>query len=192
LLAAGYDGSEPLLDPLCGSGTIAIEGALIARRRAPGIARAFALERWPGFDAAALTRLRNEARGRELAKAPHGILASDADPAAVRAAQENSKRAGVEADVQVEERPLREVRLDGGPGLVVTNPPYGVRLSTDLARLYLDLGDLVRRSGHRLAVLAANRGAPAAAKLHFETALRTQNGGIPVELLVHQPMISIR
>src|SRR5207237_8719686 len=86
LLAAGYDGSTPLADPLCGSGTIAIEGALIARRRAPGIARAFALERWPGFDAAAFARLRDEARGRELAKARHGILASDADPVAVRAA----------------------------------------------------------------------------------------------------------
>src|SRR2546421_1643468 len=117
LLAAGYDGSAALVDPLCGSGTIAIEGALIARRRAPGIARSFALERWPGFDAAALASLRDEARGRELAKASHGILASDSDPAAVRAAQENAKRAGVEADTRVEERPMREVRLEGGPGL---------------------------------------------------------------------------
>jgi len=184
LLAAGYDGSAALVDPLCGSGTIAIEGALIARRRAPGIARSFALERWPGFDAAALASLRDEARGRELAKASHGILASDSDPAAVRAAQENAKRAGVEADTRVEERPMREVRLEGGPGLIVTNPPYGVRVSADLTRLYSDLGDLVRRSGHRLAVLASNRGATAAAKLRFETAFRTQNGGIPVELLV--------
>jgi putative N6-adenine-specific DNA methylase len=184
LLAAGYDGSDRLLDPLSGSGTIAIEGALIARRRAAGIARSFALERWPGFDAAALARLRDEARGRELAKAPHGILASDADSAAVRAAQENAKRAGVEADVRIEERPLREIRLEPGPGLIVTNPPYGVRVSADLTRLYSDLGDLVRRSSHHLAVLVANRGAAAAAKLRFESAFRTQNGGIPVELLV--------
>src|SRR5438067_3084684 len=170
LLAAGYDGSAALVDPLCGSGTIAIEGALIARRRAPGIARSFALERWPGFDAAALASLRDEARGRELAKASHGILASDSDPAAVRAAQENAKRAGVEADTRVEERPLREVRLEPGPGLIVTNPPYGVRVSADLKRLYSDLGDLVRRSGHRLAVLASHRGATAAAKLRLGTA----------------------
>src|SRR5207302_842481 len=84
LLAADYDGSAALADPLCGAGTIAIEAALIARRRAPGISRTFAFERWPGFDAAALGRLREEARERELAKVPHPILASDADAAAVR------------------------------------------------------------------------------------------------------------
>jgi putative N6-adenine-specific DNA methylase len=184
LLVAGYDGSAALVDPLCGSGTIAIEAALIARRRAPGIARAFGLERWPGFDAAALARLRDEERERELAKAPHAILASDADPAAVRAAQENVERAGVQAGVHVEERALREVRLEPGPGLIVTNPPYGVRVSADLTRLYSDLGDLARRSGFRLAVLTATRAPAAAGRLRFETAFRTQNGGIPVELLI--------
>jgi putative N6-adenine-specific DNA methylase len=184
LLAAGYDGSAALADPLCGSATIAIEAALIARRRAPGIARAFALERWPGFDGRALARLRDEARGRELPKVPQAILASDSDPAAVQAAHENAGRAGVQADVHVEERALRDVRLEPGPGLVVTNPPYGVRLSADLTRIYSDLGDLVRRSGYRLAVLAANRRGAAAAKLRLEPAFRTQNGGIPVELLV--------
>jgi putative N6-adenine-specific DNA methylase len=181
LLAAGYDGSAPLLDPLCGSGTIAIEAALIARRRAPGIARSFALERWPGFDAAILERLRDEVRSREIEKDPHPIAASDADPAAVRAARENAQRAQV--DLRIEERPLRDVRLDPGKGLIVTNPPYGVRVSADLARLYADLGDLARRSGRRLAVLAADRRIAAAARLRFETAFRTQNGGIRVELL---------
>ena len=184
LLAAGYDGSVVLADPLCGSGTIAIEAALLARRRAPGIARSFALERWPAFDAAALARLRDEARERELAKAPHGILASDADPAAVRAAQENARRAGVEADLRIEERSLREVRLEPAPGLIVTNPPYGVRLTADLTRLYSDLGDLARRSGHGLAVLITDRRAAAAANIRLGTAFRTQNGGIPVEMLV--------
>ncbi|MFL5409417.1 MAG: class I SAM-dependent RNA methyltransferase [Myxococcales bacterium] len=182
LLAAGYDGSAPVLDPLCGSGTIAIEAALIARRRAPGIARSFALERWPGFDAAMLGKLRDEARAREIEKEPHPVAASDADPAAVRAARENAKRAGV--DLRIEERPLREVRLDPGAGLIVTNPPYGVRVSADLIRLYSELGDLVRRSGYRLAVLAADRRTAAASKLRLETAFRTQNGGIGVELLI--------
>ncbi|MFL5364722.1 MAG: RNA methyltransferase, partial [Myxococcales bacterium] len=73
--------------------------------------------------------------------------------------------------------------LDPGAGLIVTNPPYGVRVSADLTRLYADLGDLARRSGRRLAVLAADRRIAAAAKLGFETAFRTQNGGIRVELL---------
>jgi putative N6-adenine-specific DNA methylase len=184
LLAAGYDGSEPLLDPLCGSGTIAIEAALLARRRAPGIARSFALERWPGFDAAVLRKLRDEERARELTRAPQRIAASDADPAAVRAARENAQRADVHGDLQIEERPLREVRLDPGRGLICTNPPYGVRLSADPNHLYADLGDLMRHSGRHLAILAADRRAAAAAKSRFETAFRTQNGGIPVELLI--------
>ena len=85
--------------------------------------------------------------------------------------------------LRVEERLLREVRLDGSAGLVVTNPPYGVRVSADLVRLYSELGDLVRRSGRHLAVLAADRRLTAAAKLRFETAFQTQNGGIRVELL---------
>jgi putative N6-adenine-specific DNA methylase len=184
LLAAGYDGSVALADPLCGSGTIAIEAALIARRRAPGIARAFALERWPGFDPAVLARLRDEARGTELAKAPDTILASDADPAAVLAARENAERAGVATDLGIEERALREVRVGPGPGLLATNPPYGVRVTADLTRLYSDLGDLARRSGFRLAVLTATRAYAAAGRLRFEKAFRTQNGGIPVELLI--------
>jgi putative N6-adenine-specific DNA methylase len=184
LLSAGYAGDAPLLDPLCGSGTIAIEAALVARRRAPGIARAFALEQWPGFEPAALSHLRNEARERELAKVPHPILASDLDPAAVRAARENAERAGLLGDLQIAERPLREVRLQPGPGLIATNPPYGVRVTADLTRLYSDLGDLVRRSGRRLALLAANPRSAAAARLRFETGFRTQNGGIPVELLI--------
>ena len=112
----------------------------------------------------------------------HPILASDSDPAAVRAARENAARANV--DVVIEERALRQVRVDRAPGLIVTNPPYGVRVSADLTRLYSDLGELAHRSGYRVAVLAANRATAGATKLRFETAFRTQNGGIPVELLV--------
>ena len=87
LLAAGYDGDAPLIDPMCGSGTIACEAALIAYRRAPGLSRRFAAERWPSFGAEskkALADLRQDAKAREKKDAP-AIIARDRDPEAVQA-----------------------------------------------------------------------------------------------------------
>lgn len=97
LRAAGYRGAEPLLDPLCGSGTIAIEGALVARRRAPGIGRRFAFQDWPGYDAKAFAALLDEARSQELPSTPP-IVASDIDAGAVQVARDNAARAGVEVE----------------------------------------------------------------------------------------------
>ncbi|HEY0780723.1 MAG TPA: THUMP domain-containing protein, partial [Gemmatirosa sp.] len=99
LLAAGYDGSGPLLDPLCGSGTIPIEAALVARRIAPGRHRAFAFERWLDFDAAAWHALRARADEGVLSFAPQPIAGSDRDAGAVQAARANAERAGVAEDV---------------------------------------------------------------------------------------------
>ncbi|MFL5310108.1 MAG: class I SAM-dependent RNA methyltransferase, partial [Myxococcales bacterium] len=158
LLAAGYTGAEPLLDPLCGSGTIPIEAALIARRRAPGLVREFAFQRWPGHDARGFESLRAEAREHQLERSPAAIASSDADAAAIAAAQGNAQRAGVAADLRFDLAPLREARPPAGaPGLIATNPPYGVRLRGDLPRLYAELRDLARRSGYRVAALSADR-----------------------------------
>ncbi len=184
LLAAGYTGAEPLLDPLCGSGTIPIEAALIARRRAPGLTRDFAFQRWPGHDARRFETLREQAREHELPRAPAPIAGSDADAAAVAAARENAQRAGVAADLRLDQLPLREARPAApGPGLIATNPPYGVRVHGDLPRLYGELGELARRSGYRVAALAADRRAAQRAGLAWKPLLRTMNGGLKVELL---------
>jgi putative N6-adenine-specific DNA methylase len=184
LLAAGYTGSEPLLDPLCGSATIPIEAALIARRRAPGLERAFAFQGWPGYDASRYRALLARAREGELVRAPAPIAASDADAAAIRAARENARRAGTAEDLRIEQVALRDAHPPPGPGLIATNPPYGVRVRADLARLYADLGDLGRRCGYRIAALVPDRRPTERARVHWERALRTQNGGVRVELLV--------
>ncbi len=184
LLAAGYTGAEPLLDPLCGSGTIPIEAALIARRRAPGLARDFAFQRWPGHDARRLESLRGQAREQELPRAPAPIAGSDADAAAIAAARENAQRAGVGGDLRLDQLPLREARPAApGPGLIATNPPYGVRVRGDLPRLYGELGELARRSGYRVAALTADRRAAQRAGVPWKPLLRTTNGGLKVELL---------
>jgi putative N6-adenine-specific DNA methylase len=189
LLAAGYTGEDPLVDPLCGSGTIAIEAALIARRRAPGLARAFALQHWPGHDAQAFDRLVAAARAQELPRAPAAISASDADVDAVAACRENARRAGVETDLAIEQRALADLPpARAAAGLCATNPPYGIRVGaagSDLSRLWRELGDRsrARLRGWRLAVVSPDPRLSRAAAVAWQPLLRTENGGIPVEFL---------
>ena len=210
LLAAGFDGALPLIDPLCGSGTIALEAALIARRRAPGIARTFAFQRWPDFDAGAFAQLVIAARAQELPRAPALIAASDLDAGAIAAARENARRAGLDSDVLFEQRGLADLTPRAGPGLCATNPPYGKRVGAagagggvatgtgagaamgaasdaeaDLHQLWRALGDLLRTRlpGFSLAVLSPDPRLAKAARLTFRTLLRTQNGGLPIDFL---------
>jgi putative N6-adenine-specific DNA methylase len=127
LLAAGYDGSGPLVDPLCGSGTIAVEAALIARRLAPGRHRRFAFERWPSFDAGRWRRLLAEADAAALPAAPAPILASDRDAGAIEATLANAARAGVAGDLTVVRQALSDVVPPEGAGRRVAGHQPAVR-----------------------------------------------------------------
>jgi putative N6-adenine-specific DNA methylase len=148
LLLSGYDGSGPLVDPMCGSGTLLVEAALIARNIAPGsLGRSFGFARHPGFDPLAWKRLVAEAREqvRDVQGVP--LRGSDASAEAVRTARAAASGAGVDDVVSIGRRDLAE--LTGVPGgRVVTNPPYGDRLGEikDLAGLYQTLGDVLKRS----------------------------------------------
>jgi putative N6-adenine-specific DNA methylase len=127
LLGSGYDGSGPLVDPLCGSGTIPIEAALIARRLAPGRARRFAFEHWPAFDAARWAALRAEADEGARPHAPHPILGSDRDEGAIAGAVENAGRAGVAGDVAFSAHALSDAPVPErrGPGGLAATAPSG-------------------------------------------------------------------
>jgi len=180
LLASGYRGDEPVCDPLCGSGTIPIEAALISMRRAPGIARPFAFQRWPEFSARQWEHLVSEARKHE--RPAQRIEASDQDARAVAAASENAARAGVA--IEVVQRRLADLPPDPGSGLLASNPPYGIRIAADVRGTLQELGEAARkRPGWRLAVVAPNPTAAAASELQLTPLLRTQNGGIPVQVL---------
>lgn len=184
LLHAGYEGG-PLADPLCGGGTLALEAALIARRRAPGLARGFALLGWPGLDRAAWARLLDEARANE--RGPSPIEASDADPRAAAAARDNAARAGLD-EIAVAVRPLAELPPAPGAGLVATNPPYGRRVDArdaGLAQLWRQLGERQRaaRPGWRLAVICPEERLARLTGARFGEGVRTANGGLRVELL---------
>jgi putative N6-adenine-specific DNA methylase len=187
LLAMDYDGSIPLVDPLCGAGTIAIEAALIARRIAPGIARAFACERWPGAPTRKYAEHRAIAREEVLPRAEASIVASDRDAGAVAATLANAERAVVAADIEIRRTALSGVTPPAGPGLLLTNPPYGARVSAaeDVRNLYAQLGNVARAkcAGWTVGLLSADRAMEAQLKLPLSEALRFRNGGIPVRLM---------
>ena len=194
LLAMGWDGRRPLVDPFSGSGTIAIEAALLARRIAPGLRRSFAFEQWPGSDAAVIEHARAEARRQVLEAAPAPIHASDHDPGAIRAARANAERAGVADDIAFACRSVAELAPLPGPGLLVTHPPYGIRVGDRrrLTRPYAALGRTLRRTlaGWDSAVLAPVATPAAvldalssASGLVFREVMRTRHGGIAVRLL---------
>ncbi|HEY6099528.1 MAG TPA: RNA methyltransferase, partial [Anaeromyxobacter sp.] len=131
LLLGGADPELPFVDPMAGSGTLAIEQALRARRIAPGLGRAFGFQRWPAYRGgpqSAWDRLKAEARSAALPRAPAPIVARDLHPKAVAAARRNAAQAGVSADVAVEEGDARDLEPRFGAGTIATNPPYGERL----------------------------------------------------------------
>lgn len=192
LLGAGWNGDTPLVDPLCGAGTIPIEGALIARRIAPGRARAergdFAIADWPELPRGEIERQVAAFRGNELASGRVPIVGSDRDPGAIEAAVANAERAGVSADVRFVQRVLSAAEPVGEvPGLLVANPPYGVRLNegADVRNIYAQLGKVAHFSfpGWRVGVLSPDRSLDSQTRLPLRQAFETSNGGIRVRYL---------
>lgn len=187
LLAMRWDGSVPLLDPFCGSGTIPIEAALIARRIPPGHARSFAFEKWPGADPTAFERVRTAVLARALPRAATSILGSDRDAGAIESARANADRAGVAADIELHRAAISELAAPATAGLLLTNPPYGVRVGErlPLRDLYAQLGNVCRRdlSGWKVALLSAHAELAGQAHLAFQPVFETNNGGLPVRLV---------
>jgi putative N6-adenine-specific DNA methylase len=185
LLASGWDRESPLADPFCGSGTIPIEAALLARNLAPGRGRHFACQDWPGFPSELTARLLAEAESKAKPAAPP-ILGSDRDAGAIESAAANAEAAGVGRDIVFSRRAVSDLEPPGGIGWIVCNPPYGVRLrgGGDLRDLYARLGDVLRRRcpGWRVALLCADARLIRASGLPLEPGARWRNGGLAVSL----------
>lgn len=160
---SGYRGKGVFCDPFCGGGTVAIEAALAAKNRAPGLLRSFSAEKWPCFDGKLWQNAREEARSREFDR-DYRIFASDIDEKAVQIARQNARRAGVEelirfgtADARAFDTRTFSGEEDGG--IIVTNPPYGERMleRRDAEALMRDFFRAVRkRSGWRVNVLTSD------------------------------------
>ncbi|HVG59153.1 MAG TPA: THUMP domain-containing protein [Hyalangium sp.] len=191
LRAARYTGEEALVDPMCGSGTLLIEGGFIARRRAPGIGRSFAVERWPHLGARAkelLEDMRADARRHER-KVLVPLRGFDKDPDALEAAWRNVKAARLSEEIQIAEGDAtKPLPLPEGGGLLITNPPYGERIGSGgqkgMKSFYFKLGENLRSlDGWRVFILSGNPAFESA--FHARPSIRRDvwNGPIACTLL---------
>lgn len=182
LLLAGWHGQSDFYDPMCGSGTLLIEAALIARNIAPGIYRkGFAFEKWASFDADLFEDVYNDdSRERDF---HHKIYGSDAGFYAVQTAQKNIQSANLQRDIEVKQIRIEELRLadkntDGA--LVMMNPPYGERLSQDknVLRLYQDIGTALKHqfNGATAWIISSNEEALKCVGLRPAKRIRLMNG----------------
>jgi putative N6-adenine-specific DNA methylase len=187
LLAARWDGVSPLIDPFCGSGTIPIEAALLDRGIPPGNRRTFAFMNWPMYDMALWETLGTSLPAWQERSDPR-IFGSDRDAGAIRAAQANAERAGVADGINFSCQAVSSIDPMPGPGWIVTNPPYGKRLSSDrdLRNLYAQMGNTFRSMypGWTVAMLCDSAQLVRATGLKFNKDISTMNGGLKVRLLV--------
>ncbi|MFZ5470216.1 MAG: THUMP domain-containing class I SAM-dependent RNA methyltransferase [Myxococcota bacterium] len=195
LAAAGYTGEEPFADPLCGSGTLVVEAGLIATRTAPGLRRSFAVERWPHLGKtarAALDELRAEAKTSQR-PAPFLLLGRDRDAEALDAARRNAAAAGLSGAVRFEEADATLAAPPPGPGgLLVSNPPYGDRLTAGgqkgMKTFYFKLGEaLAQWKGWRMELLAGNEAFESAFHARPTNRRKLWNGPIACTLLSYGP-----
>ncbi len=182
LLLAGWHGQGDFYDPMCGSGTLLIEAALIARNIAPGIYRkGFAFEKWADFDRDLFEDIYNDdSRERPFM---HKIYGSDAGYYAVQTALKNIQSASLQHDIEVRQIRIEELRLadrDTNGALVMMNPPYGERLSQDkdVLRLYQDMGTALKHqfSGATAWIISSNEDALKCIGLKPSKRIRLMNG----------------
>jgi putative N6-adenine-specific DNA methylase len=193
VLASGSRETGPLLDPMCGSGTIPIEAALIARGIAPGLNRDFQFMNWPSADRGLWNDMIENARGA-MTSPSLDVRGADRDAGAIMAATRNAERAGVAGDVRfsvasLSESIARTEDVGVGEAWILTNPPYGVRVgeSKDLRDLYATLGMALKtKRGWRIGVLTSDAVLAGQLRLPLRPRFATSNGGIPVSFLVSE------
>ena len=191
LRQCGYYGTEPVVDPMCGSGTFIIEAAEIAAGLKPGRSRHFAFEQLANFDAAAWQRLRDT---QDAAKPAVRFYGSDRDAGAIRMSQANAARAGVAEMTEFRQHAISDlVAPPGPPGLVIVNPPYGERIGDKkgLNSLYRSLGQTLMSgfAGWRVGLITSETSLARATGLPFAPpAAPVSHGGLRVTLFLTGPL----
>jgi putative N6-adenine-specific DNA methylase len=187
VIRSGWDQRATFLDPMCGSGTIVIEAALIARRIAPGLRRGFAFQSWPRYEPELWESVKARAGKSALSNSAGVLSGSDRDDGAVKSARENAERAGVLEGIDFQSRPISAIEPPGDAGLIMTNPPYGIRVGDrgPLRNLYAQFGKVLRNKakGYTVALLSADRKLESMLGVPLEEVFRTRNGGIPVRFV---------
>ncbi|KPK08121.1 MAG: DNA methylase [Betaproteobacteria bacterium SG8_39] len=182
----GWRPEQPLLDPMCGSGTLLVEAAAMARGRAPGLKRAFGFEKLVGFDAALWKRLREEAAHPASQGTRPTLYGSDRDAQALAAARRNLAAAGVERWVNLELCDLLERSAPADSGVLVANPPYGERVGSReaLERFYPLLGNALKNhfAGWRCHLFTADLRLPKLIRLQPARRVPLYNGALECRL----------
>ena len=184
LLQTGWKGETDFVDPMCGSGTLPIEAALIARNIAPGVFRKeFAFEKWADFDQELFDEIYNDdSAEREF---EHHIYGYDIDWKAVNIATNNVRAAGLSKDITIEHRDMADFTEMEGPALMVTNPPYGERITTDdLLGLYRTIGERLKHAfkGNDAWVLSYRKECFDKIGLKASVIIPLYNGALPCEM----------
>lgn len=193
LLFAGYDGEVPFVDPMCGSGTIVAEAAMISARQAPGINRSFGFERWPDFDAGLWAGIRQDARDRQRTP-PHPIIGSDKDELTARLAKLSLDRTGLLPHVTIYEQDFIDLAspspvAEENGGLLVTNPPYELRLQTgDIQGLYSMIGNTLKQhwKGYNAWIISGSSDGIKSVGLRTSKRIPLMNGPIEVRYVKYE------
>jgi len=186
---AGWQPDEPLLVPMCGSGTVAIEAALMAMKIAPGLTHEFPFQHWPGLKAKAWKRVVDKTTamsngGSESLR----IFASDINADAVAITRRNAERAGVENAIEIDQKDAFALKPPetSEPGVILFNPPYGRRIDADIRRLYVAIGKLLSGpfAGWRGVVFSPERACEDAIGMKIRQRLRVRHGGSWITILL--------
>jgi putative N6-adenine-specific DNA methylase len=190
LRLAGWVPGTPLLDPMCGSGTFLLEAAQMALEVAPGLGRHFAFEKLKNFDKRLWHRLLQQSAGRQKPRVPLAIYGSDLYGEAVKSARTNLAAVGLEQVVSLKQANILEISAPVKEGIIVTNPPYGVRLGEqrELAELYPKLGDVLKKkfSGWRAYILSADMRLPKLIRLAASKRTPLFNGALECRLFEYK------
>jgi putative N6-adenine-specific DNA methylase len=190
LRLAGWAAGIPLLDPMCGSGTILVEAAHMALDIAPGLERHFAFEKLKNFDRRRWQELVQQSVARQKPKVPLAIYGSDRSSEVLKAARANLAAAGLEKVVNLNRANVLEITAPAKEGIIVTNPPYGVRLGEqqELAELYPKLGDLLKKkfTGWRAYLLSADMRLPKLIRLAVSKRMPLFNGALECRLFEYK------
>ena len=190
LRLAGWVPGTPLLDPMCGSGTILMEAAHIAFDIAPGLGRHFAFEKFKNFDGGYWRELLQKSAARQKPKVPAAIYGSDLSADVLKAARANLMAAGLEKVVSLKRANALEIVAPAKEGIIVTNPPYGVRLGEQqaLAEFYPKLGDVLKKqfSGWRAYLLSADMRLPKLIRLAASRRIPLYNGALECRLFEYK------
>ncbi|OGQ83591.1 MAG: DNA methylase [Deltaproteobacteria bacterium RIFCSPLOWO2_12_FULL_60_19] len=190
LRLAGWLPGMPLLDPMCGSGTFLMEAAQMALDIAPGLGRRFAFEKLKNFDRHGWRELLRQAAARQKLRVPLPIYGSDLSVEALKATRANLAAAGLEHVVKLNQANVLEISAPATEGVIVTNPPYGVRLGEqrELAEFYPKLGDALKRnfSGWRAYILTADMRLPKLIRLAASKRTPLFNGPLECRLFEYK------